>query len=119
MNTEKIASMMAELAERVPQVVADYDASVAAHEELIAAEAELLDRLAVIVRPAIQAVGNRPLISSAASGGKVGASEDELVDRLMSSWRKAKRETDASTKPLLRVPDAAIAAALKASGSGL
>jgi hypothetical protein len=54
-----------------------------------------------------------------ATGGKVGVSEDELVARLMTRWRAAKRETDASTKPLLSVPDSTIAAALRASGSAL
>ena len=54
-----------------------------------------------------------------ATGGKVGPSDDDLVEKLMSRWRKAKRETDQSTKPLLKLPDAAVAAALKASSRGI
>ena len=54
-----------------------------------------------------------------AAGGKVGPSDDELVDRLMSRWKAAKREVDASTKPLLKLPDATVAAALKASSRGI
>ena len=54
-----------------------------------------------------------------AAGGKVGPSEDELLDRLMSRWRSAKKATDASTKPLLKLPDATVAAALKASSRGI
>jgi hypothetical protein len=52
-----------------------------------------------------------------ATGGRTGISDDELVERLMRKWRSAKRQTDESTKPLLRVPDAAIIHALKVSGA--
>ena len=52
-----------------------------------------------------------------ATGGAVN--EDALVDRLMKRWKEAKRATDASTKPLLRVPDEAIVHALKVSKAGL
>jgi hypothetical protein len=37
----------------------------------------------------------------------------------MARWKKAKRETDAATKPLLGVPDAAIIHALKVSGAAI
>jgi hypothetical protein len=43
-----------------------------------------------------------------ASGGKV----DVLVNRLIKKWREVKKQTDASTKPLLRMPDAAVVKAL-------
>jgi hypothetical protein len=45
-----------------------------------------------------------------ASGGRVDI--DSLVNRLISRWKSAKRETDATTKPLLNQPDAAIIRAL-------
>jgi hypothetical protein len=45
-----------------------------------------------------------------ASGGRVDI--DSLVNRLISRWKSAKRETDATTKPLLNQPDAAIIKAL-------
>lgn len=46
-----------------------------------------------------------------ASGGRVDI--DSLVDRLMTRWKAAKRDTDKSTKSLLQVPDEAIVNALK------
>jgi hypothetical protein len=49
-----------------------------------------------------------------ATGGKVD-NVDALVNRLMTRWKKAKRATDATTKPLLGVPDAAIVRALAVS----
>lgn len=73
------------IAARVPQIIADHAAAAAAHEEMIAAEGALLDRVIAIVRPAIQAVGDRPRISSASSGGSNGCnpwSETERAD-----WR--------------------------------
>jgi hypothetical protein len=45
-----------------------------------------------------------------ASGGRVD--ENALVEKLISRWKSAKRETDKSTKPLLGVPDSAIIKAL-------
>ena len=45
-----------------------------------------------------------------ATGGKVD--HEALVERLIQRWKAAKRETDKSTKPLLKVPDAAIVRAL-------
>lgn len=45
-----------------------------------------------------------------ASGGKVD--HEALVTRLLSKWKKAKKATDATTKPLLNMPDAAIVKAL-------
>jgi hypothetical protein len=48
-----------------------------------------------------------------ASGGKVEKADlDTLVDRLIERWQAAKKQTDASTKPLLKVPDATIVKAL-------
>jgi len=52
-----------------------------------------------------------------ASGGKVG--HEALVQRLISRWKSAKRETDKTTKPLLRVSDAAIVKALDIAGSAI
>jgi hypothetical protein len=54
-----------------------------------------------------------------ATGGRTGPSDDELVSRLMSRWRAAKKASDAATKPLLEQPDAAIIHALKISGAAL
>jgi hypothetical protein len=54
-----------------------------------------------------------------ATGGRAGPSDDELVERLMRKWKHAKRGEDASTKPLLTVPDATIIHALKVSGAGI
>jgi len=45
-----------------------------------------------------------------ASGGKVDI--DVLVNRLIKRWKDAKKQTDASTKPLLRQPDSIIVRAL-------
>jgi hypothetical protein len=45
-----------------------------------------------------------------ASGGKVDI--DSLVDRLVKKWKNAKKETDNTTKPLLKVPDSIIVRAL-------
>jgi hypothetical protein len=46
-----------------------------------------------------------------ASGGRV-TDIDTLVNRLMSRWKQVKRETNETTKPLLGMPDSAIAKAL-------
>jgi len=48
-----------------------------------------------------------------ASGGKVDI--ESLVTKLINRWKAAKRETDETTKPLLKVPDAAIVKALQVS----
>ena len=45
-----------------------------------------------------------------ASGGRV--SHDELVEKLIRRWKKAKRDTDAGTKPLLALPDPVVTKAL-------
>jgi hypothetical protein len=82
MSTE---TEIAKIAARIPQIVADHAAAVAAREELIAAETALLDRLIAIVKPAIQAIGDRPCISYATSGGKNNCNpwtEDERA-----AWR--------------------------------
>lgn len=45
-----------------------------------------------------------------ASGGKVD--HEALVERLVQRWKSAKKATDKTTEPLLRVPDSAIVKAL-------
>lgn len=52
-----------------------------------------------------------------AAGGKVG--HEELVERLIRKWKAAKKQTDATTKPLLHVSDATIVRALNIAGSAL
>jgi hypothetical protein len=52
-----------------------------------------------------------------ASGGKVD--HEALVTRLMNRWRAAKKETDATTKPLLRQPDSVIVHALDIAGRAI
>ena len=53
-----------------------------------------------------------------ASGGKVD-NHEALVSKLMQRWKSAKRQTDATTKPLLNVPDNTIAKALDIAGSAI
>ncbi len=48
-----------------------------------------------------------------ATGGKVD--HEALVQRLISRWKAAKKATDATTKPLLNLPDASIVRALEIS----
>jgi hypothetical protein len=50
-----------------------------------------------------------------ASGGKVDDHE-ALVEKLMKRWRAAKKATDQTTKPLLNMPDSAVARALEIAG---
>lgn len=52
-----------------------------------------------------------------ASGGRVDT--DVLVNRLINRWKSAKRETDASTKPLLNASDNSIAKALEVAGNAI
>jgi hypothetical protein len=52
-----------------------------------------------------------------ASGGKVD--HEILVERLMKRWRQAKKETDATTKPMLNLPDATVVRALDIAGRAL
>ena len=85
----------------------------------ISAATGALRRGATAAAPAILNAEQQPDTTARAAGGKVGPSEDELLDRLMSRWRSAKKATDASTKPLLKLPDATVAAALKASSRGI
>ena len=47
-----------------------------------------------------------------ATGGRTGQSKEQLVNRLINRWKAAKKATDATTKPLLSQPDAAIVRAL-------
>jgi hypothetical protein len=47
-----------------------------------------------------------------ATGGQVGATHEQLVNRLMIRAKQAKRATDNTTKPLLNAPDEAIVKAL-------
>jgi hypothetical protein len=53
-----------------------------------------------------------------ASGGRVSNIEG-LVAKLMNRWKAAKRETDKSTKPLLKMPDATIVKALDIAGRAI
>lgn len=46
------------------------------------------------------------------TGGRVGGNVDSLVDDLMGKFRKAKKETDKTTEPLLNAPDEHIVKAL-------
>lgn len=66
--------------------------------------------------PAGNAAGGR---IGLASGGKAGRSTEEMIQDLMSRAEKAKKAEDASTKPLLHVPDNAVAKALEVAGSAL
>jgi hypothetical protein len=52
-----------------------------------------------------------------ASGGRVD--HEALVSRLVKRWKDAKRATDQTTKPLLKVPDAAIVKALDIAGKAI
>ena len=47
-----------------------------------------------------------------ASGGRTGQSHEQLVNRLMTMAKQAKKATDESTEPLLNAPDEAIVKAL-------
>ncbi len=47
-----------------------------------------------------------------AAGGQTGPSHNDLVDRLMNAAKHAKRASTEATKPLLNVPDSAVAKAL-------
>ena len=61
-----------------------------------------------------QAAQQRP---ARASGGKVDVGP--MVDKLISRWKQAKKATDESTKPLLHIPDNAIARALEVAGNAI
>jgi hypothetical protein len=52
-----------------------------------------------------------------ASGGKVD--HEALVERLMKRWKEAKKATDKTTKPLLKVHDNTIAKALEIAGNAI
>jgi hypothetical protein len=97
MSIENVESLIPQVAARVPQIVADHAAASAAHEEMIAAEAMLLDRLVAIVRPAIQAIGTRPRISSASSGGNNGCNPWSEEER--AAWRAISAASDAKPGP--------------------
>lgn len=55
-------------------------------------------------------IPSSPSIITRASGGKVD--HEALVARLISRWKSAKKATDATTEPLLKMPDSAIVRAL-------
>lgn len=62
---------------------------------------------------AIQGLEGAQDVTSRATGGQVSKPDMEaLVTRLMTRWKAAKRATDQTTKPLLKLPDAAIVRAL-------
>lgn len=52
-----------------------------------------------------------------AAGGRVDT--DVLVNKLMNRWKNAKKETNESTKPFLRLHDTAIAKALEIAGDAI
>ncbi len=55
-----------------------------------------------------------------ATGGKVEKPDlESLVNKLIARWKAAKRETDKSTKPLLKVPDATIVKSLDIAGRAI
>jgi hypothetical protein len=55
-----------------------------------------------------------------AAGGKVSEKNiDHLVERLVQRWKAAKKQTDAATKPMLKLPDATVVRALDIAGRGL
>lgn len=60
----------------------------------------------------IERSGNSRIITRA-TGGKVD--HEALVERLISRWKAAKKETDKKTEPLLSQPDSAIMKALELS----
>jgi hypothetical protein len=68
-------------------------------------------------KPGAGIAGDSPRIQRA-KGGKVD-NHEVLVNRLMARWKAAKKATDATTKPLLNVPDNAIAKALDIAGSAI
>ncbi len=92
-----IESLITQIAGRVPQIVADHAVADAAHEDLIAAEAALLDRLAALVRPAIPAVGDRPVTLAASSDGKDGCNPWSNTAR--APWRGISAASDAKPGP--------------------
>ena len=53
-----------------------------------------------------------------ASGGRVD-NIDALVNKLIKRWKAAKKETDAGTKPMLKLPDATVVKALEIAGRGV
>ena len=85
MSTPEIESLITQIAARVPQVVADHAAATAAHDEVLAAETALLDRLVAVVRPTIQSLGTRPVTMHASSGGKNGC--HPWTEETRADWR--------------------------------
>jgi hypothetical protein len=55
-----------------------------------------------------------------ASGGKVEPKNiDALVEKLIRRWKAAKKETDSTTRPMLKLPDATVVRALDIAGRGI
>lgn len=54
--------------------------------------------------------GSSSAITTRATGGKVD--HEALVEKLMSRWRAARKETHKATEPLLKLPDSAVIKAL-------
>lgn len=76
-----------------------------------------VNQLSKVNDPDAQALAsylNPPAPISRASGGKVD--HEALVVRLIRKWKEAKKETNKTTEPLLKLPDAAIVKALDIAG---
>lgn len=69
------------------------------------------------VPAAINANRQTPDPIQRASGGKVDI--DALVERLVKRWKAAKRATDRSTEPLLKLPDSTVVKALDIAGRSI
>jgi hypothetical protein len=69
------------------------------------------------VPAAINANRQTPDPIQRASGGKVDI--DALVERLVKRWKSAKRATDRSTEPLLKLPDSTVVKALDIAGRSI
>ena len=66
---------------------------------------------------AVQGIAQGADAIQRATGGKVDI--NSLVEKLIQRWKAAKKETDHSTKKLLRVPDSTIVRALDIAGRAL
>jgi hypothetical protein len=87
-TTADINSTVNTIVDRIPALIADAEASDATRAHLLEAEATLLDKLADIIRPAIRALGTRPLVERKWSGGQNGCNPWETEQR--AKWRGIK-----------------------------
>lgn len=73
----------------------------------------------------VKGIISRHMGVQAASGGRIGrasggsVSDEHLIQALMKRAEKAKKAEDASTKPLLHMPDSAVAKALEVAGAAI